>query len=569
MHYNDGESDIDDKRFFLSPSGNTNPKAELEATIDALLNETRFDDNSTACRFPARKAYLEKELNIKNLPVVTCNEFDTVMQRLDPTSTTLVFPSAHINSPASMFGHTLLRINSSFESKLLSYAVNYAADADPKKENGVIFALKGLFGGYFGNYSLLPYYEKLKEYRDGESRDVWEYDLNLSKEETLRMFRHIWEVNSTKSYYYFFTKNCSYNILWFIESARPSIHLREHFTFHVIPLETVHAAKLENIITKKYYRPSKRTKLLKYEKLLSPNNLKKPRKIVEGELSIDSVLNNKKISLSQKQYIFEASVEFLEYSYKRNKMTKQEYLELFNRLSSARATLGINETLEFSTPPNPINSHRALRIITGIGQKEDIQLAYLGLRFAYHDLEDSTYGFLRGTQIEFLNLQFSYDEENKFELEDATIVSIVSLAQRSEFFDNISWRTKFGFDRNIYIDDKTNFLATIGAGFSWGNELGYIYIMADPFAYLHKNIKSGIGSSLGLIIDKSKKFGTNIEFTSRIYENSNTQSLFNFSQNFRISQNIEFKLKYNYIERELETIKCDEQTIRGTLNFYF
>jgi hypothetical protein len=63
---------------------------------------------------------------------------------MDPQSVTLVFSSAHINSPASMFGYTFLRIDSSYESKMLSYAVNYAAGADPDKENGMVFAVKGL-----------------------------------------------------------------------------------------------------------------------------------------------------------------------------------------------------------------------------------------------------------------------------------------------------------------------------------------------------------------------------------------------------------------------------------------
>jgi len=51
----DGESEIDDDDFFFAKDGKTNAKNELDATLDALLNETRFDDNSTACLFPQEK----------------------------------------------------------------------------------------------------------------------------------------------------------------------------------------------------------------------------------------------------------------------------------------------------------------------------------------------------------------------------------------------------------------------------------------------------------------------------------------------------------------------------------
>jgi len=233
LHFDGEKSEIEDPAFFISPNGRFSKKDELLATLETLYNETRFDDNSTACRFPARKRWLEERLGLKGLPQVECREYEEILERVDPVSATLVFPSAHINSPASMFGHTFLRINSSYNSRLLSYAVNYAADADPSKENGVIFAIKGLFGGYYGRYSLLPYYDKLKEYRDTENRDIWEYDLDLDRNETLRMFEHIWEVKDVRSSYYFFTDNCSYEMLWLIEAARPNLHLRDHFLFGV------------------------------------------------------------------------------------------------------------------------------------------------------------------------------------------------------------------------------------------------------------------------------------------------------------------------------------------------
>lgn len=172
LHMVDGESEIDDPSFFFAKNGKTNAKNELEETIRALLNEEKFDDNASACRFPARKAWLQEQLNMKGFADVNCQEYDETLERLAPKSATLVFPSAHINSPASMFGHTFLRINSRYKSPLLAYAINYAANADPDKENATVFAIKGLFGGYYGKYSLLPYYEKLKEYRDGEQRDI-------------------------------------------------------------------------------------------------------------------------------------------------------------------------------------------------------------------------------------------------------------------------------------------------------------------------------------------------------------------------------------------------------------
>ncbi len=466
-----------------------------------------------------------------------------------------------------MFGHTFLRINSAYNSKLLSYAVNYAADADPSKENGAIFAIKGLFGGYFGRYSLLPYYEKLKEYRDSEQRDIWEYDLDLKEDEVLRMVRHIWELNETHSYYYFFTENCSYNMLWFLEAARPDLDLRKYFTFQVIPLETAHATKAEGIIKNSFYRPSKRTTLLKYEELIEKEYITLPIMLSNSELNVTEIARKDEIKTQQKRYILEASIELLEYNFSKGKIKKEEYLRLFHSISKARAALGQGEKLDIKTPPNPIDSHRAIRASFGGGVRDGKGIGFLGVRPAYHDLEDSNYGFLRGTQIEFLNLELSYSKSD-LEVEKATILSIVSLAQRSEFFKNLSWRTKFGWDRNS-LESTANFIGTVGLGLSWGNEFGYTYIMADPLFYLGKEPKSAIGGSLGVVFDRYNSMSTNVEATRRWYDNGEEQNIVTLSQSFRVSQNTQIKFKYDYKERGKEEVNNKEDSLRFYLNFYF
>ena len=564
----DGTSEIDDPKFFLSPDEKTNAKNELMATLDALYNESVFDDNATACKFPARKAWLSEKLSLKDLPRVACTNFDNILKRLDPQSVTLVFPSAHINSPASMFGHTFLRINSAYKSRLLSYAINYAADADPNKENATVFAIKGLFGGYYGEYSLLPYYEKLKEYRDSENRDIWEYDLDLTKDEVLKMVRHIWELNGTRSNYYFFTENCSYNMLWLIEVARPSIHLREYFNFEVIPLETLHASKQIGIISGSHYRPSKRSTLLRYEDIIKDNNIHFVRELVNIEVSIKDFQKNSNLSKQQKMYILEASIEFLEYTYTKSKITKPQYILQFHKLTKARALLGQGAVVVVETPQNPITSHRAVRISTGFGYRADNPIGYLGIRPAYHDLEDSSVGFLRGTQIEFLDMLFSYSKKNKIDVEKITIVSIVSTAQRSEFVSGFSWRMKLGWDKN-YLDDKADFITTLGAGYSIGNKWAYAYGMIDPLFYIADGVTTGIGGSLGLIIDKYNFMSTNIEASYRLYHTGFNQTLINATQSFRMSQNTQLKFQYEYKDKYYANENFGENSYKVVGNYYF
>lgn len=560
-------SEIHDKRFFFAKDGYKNPKSELDATIDAFFSNEKKDDNSSICRFPARYYWLKKQLNGYDFPHATCREYDKVLEAMDPQSATLVFASAHINSPASMFGHTFLRINSSYHSKLLSYAISYAADSNPDTTNAIVFAIKGIFGGYLGKYSLLPYYDKLKEYRDMEQRDIWEYDLNFTKAETLRMFRHIWELQSTRSYYYFFTQNCAYNLLWLLESGRPSLHLRKHFLYQVIPLETLHVAKKEKIIKSYHYRASKRTKLLRYEKLIEKKYMHYPIELVNSKIRAKDIAGNKSIELNQKRYILESAIEYLEYQFSKGKIKKEKYLTLFHAFTMQRAKLGITKPLQIKTPANPIYSHRAIRTELGFGEKENDVTTYLGIRPAYHDLGDSDYGFLRGTQIEFLNLLIS-SSKKETKVEKATIVSIASLAQRSEFIKSFSWRGKIGWD-NDYLTQNPTFHLDIGAGVSWGNRDAFVYFLVDPTLYLNSNVRTGIGGSAGINIDRFKNFNTSVEVTQRVYDNGINQLLIEANQGMRTSQNTQILLKYNYKDKLMAQQKEKEETYMMLFKYYF
>lgn len=262
LHYGksirgEDRSKIDDKKFFLSPHGRTDPQAELEATLRSFFLADSKDGQSSICRFPARYAWLTEHLNIDRaqLPAASCSERDKSLGAIDAKSAVLVFPVGHINSPASMFGHTLIRIDGSSKSNLISYAVNYsAANTD---SNGLQYAWKGLTGMYKGYYSLMPYYDKVREYNDLEHRDMWEYSLNLTTPEVERMLNHIWELQNIESSYYFLDENCSYNLMFLIEVARPELHLTDKAGFFVLPTDTVRSVMDAGIVEEVKYRPYK------------------------------------------------------------------------------------------------------------------------------------------------------------------------------------------------------------------------------------------------------------------------------------------------------------------------
>ncbi len=558
MHAPKDESEIDDQAFFLASEGKTNLEAELDATLRHFVDDTNKSDGSVFCRFPARRAWLEQELGTY-FGEGECHEYEALIEKLDPQKVTLVFPSAHINSPASMFGHTFLRIDSSMQSRLMSYAINYAAQTT--ETNGLMFAYKGLFGGYVGYYSMLPYYEKLKEYRDSESRDVWEYDLNLSPEEVMAMVRHIWELQRINSWYYFFDENCSYHMLWLTEIARPSVHLREHFWYQVMPPETVRVFEEEGLVSERHYRPSKRTKILAYEKKLTAEAIGWVKEIKEGVQSPERILDLK-MEHSQKQAILETAAELVEYDYIEGKLAKEAYAARYHAILKVRAALGMGESLEIPQKSNPDQAHRGARVTLGKGWQQNRHPLYLGWRPAFHDLNEVDIGQLGGAQIEFFDTLIGMDEHD-VKLEKLTLLSLASITPISHFFRPLSWRMKAGWDRD-YGDDQSSFVARVGAGTSIGDEKRYAYVVSEPEIRLGFNTDLGVGIKAGGVFNWNGAHKSTLEAGHVVYLDLKGLSRADISHQWQWDTDHSVYVQAGYQEQEHHDVR-----IKVGLNLYF
>ena len=105
----------DDPAFFNALDGKTDAAAELEATLAVFFSTAEETDKAQnpQCRFIARYHWLKEELHFDpaRMREHPCKRFDQWHAALDPHQITLVFPAAYLNNPASMYGHTLLRID--------------------------------------------------------------------------------------------------------------------------------------------------------------------------------------------------------------------------------------------------------------------------------------------------------------------------------------------------------------------------------------------------------------------------------------------------------------------------
>lgn len=525
LHYKPGVfsdwiSQADDDNFFLAEDGNDNPEAELSATIRAMNEAAIVADQHPQCRFPARYRWLKEALNIDDdrLLTVTCPELELWFDTIRPGSLTLVFPSAYINSPSSMFGHTLLRVNPSdyrASSPLAAYALNYAANGDTT-DNALTFTIKGLIGGYPGIFTIVPYYEKIKEYSDLENRDVWEYSLNFSSEEVDQLMRHAWEVRYMNFDYYFLTENCSYHMLSLMEVARPELDLTDAFGTKAIPTDTVRAVAEAGLVNEYVYRPSSTTTLTHHAAQMSENDNELVIGVTKESLPVKDIFVMDKEDV-EKARIYEQSYDYSRFLSTADVSVRDVRSKVNWQLLAARSRLTISDVWSPIDMPEvrPEDSHGTGRVAPGVGILEDESYLSIQFRPAYHDVVDKVTGYSRAAQINFLDVNVRYyTEAEKLRLKKLTFINVLTLSPMNSYFSPKSWGVDIAVERQPTRQSATNAVQTV---VDYGAS-------ARLYDYLTLSLLAEVDLKVASDFDKGYSAGGGAKFSMLVQEE--TYSLF-------------------------------------------
>ncbi len=508
LHYRRGilgvASTVDDPAFFLAPDGKTNPLAELEATIRAFFEPAGDGRDSVSCRFVARYEWITYRLGLEasRMPCAPCTSFHDFVDRLDPTEVLLVFPMAHLNSPASMYGHTLLVIGARGTSPHLAHSVSYSALT--QESFGPLFALKSIFGLYPGYYSVLPYYKKLQEYNDVDYRDIWEYRLDLTPAEIRKMLLHVRELESISSDYFFFDENCSFSLLYLVEAARPGVHLADRVHAWLIPLDSIRMIEQEGMINGVSYRPSRVTRIRSLCKALTPPERHRALSLARGDAGDAGV------DTTDSAGIYELAGEYLQYLYSQGDVSQEDYRKRFLDILASRSELGPGEdqgAARIPVPVNPLEGHRSNRAGLGAGIHHEGTFLEMRLRPAYHNLMDRDDGYVPGAHLVFADISVRYFPDlNRCRLESLDVVDIISLSPWSACFRPVSWKITTGLTREADSEgrDRLVFQINPGAGFACGGMdslLAYAFMeTAVEFGgVLENDCVYGVGGSTGVL----------------------------------------------------------------------
>ena len=546
-----GQSEVQYAKYFVSEQGAQDLQAELDANIEALFKVAN-ENTSVRCQFPARSQWLIQTLAIpaSELPEVRCPDLDDWYSKIKPHKATVIYATDFMGNPSSMFGHTLLRIDPANQKQLnlVSYAINYAATVQTAESWS--YAWKGLTGQYPGEYSLMPYYRKVKEYGDFESRDLWEYELNLTEQETQFLVLHIWEMQHVTFPYYFVSDNCAYRILGLLDLVRPELKLSQNFKHTTIPIETIKILEQKGLVSQKIYRPALETQLLAQAKQHGAHLARTAHQVAWSEPNqMASALAP--YTSSDQAKILEMGYDDLYLAFTSSKELSAFAQPRLRQLLILRSQIQLDKQREDVATPahDPSEGHYAKNLVVAMGESQGKSFVEISHRQAYHDLIDPPWGYRLGTQLKFLDGAVRY-QDDQLKLKQLELLTVNSYNPISPFKKPLSWGFNLGWQQEAldqhgqFRRDSDHGVArlTTQAGYSWANPAHNILC----YGQMQTNVQFSSALDLGWRIGLGPTAGCQMVWNSHL--NSVTQLELPYwsdshQWNVRLNQQVQYLIR--------------------------
>lgn len=492
---------VDDKTFFLSSSGKVSPQKELYETVKLFIHFDSSKDERV-CQFPARLKFLiEKNILAQSYDTkFKCDEYRQWRQENITEKIWLVFPSAYLNSPSSMFGHTFLRLDPfKQQSKLLSKAVNYAANTE-ETDTGMLYAIKGLFGGFPGYYSMTAYHEKVKTYNRIENRDIWEYRLDLEQDDIDWILRHLWELDKIKSDYFFTTQNCSYQLLSLLDVVRPTENFTASFEVFAIPLDTIRILEKKSMIVEQRFRPSQSSEFNQALKMLTEQEKRLVKRLKVDTL--DELASDLDVlDIPRKALVLNTAYKFsrLHPKVRKDKNKSMSLLRARSELGLIKATVNDFEKDSSKSVVSPTQGHNTRRLSIAVGELNDQVSARIAYKFNYHSISDPLLGYAKESHINFFNIEAQLQSGNHH-LEKLDIIDIRSLSSSNQFIRRRAWQVKTGLERKLVSTGSDKLIPDLNFGF------GYVHAINELKLY----------GLVGLNAEYHKEYEKNLQIAPRL-----------------------------------------------------
>jgi hypothetical protein len=261
--------------------------------------------------------------------------------------------------------------------------------------------------------------------------------------------RHCWELGKAAFPYYFFTRNCSWQLMPLLDIVKPELNLSRRFGIWVIPSDTAKAVLSGSLPGVPDWRPS----------LWKTVDWKRSQLTEEDKASVlelargDQAAELKKLERTPpaaKAAILETAADYLSWRFYARRIGKTELDRRTDPLLAVRAPLGAQKTFT-GGPQRPASikeAHESMKVGLGAVALKNGTAYDLHWRFAVQDLLDDPTGYLPDAALEMGAFRLRYEARyNRVYLKDARLARVISLNPWDNWVRRPSWEIAAGVEQ--------------------------------------------------------------------------------------------------------------------------
>jgi hypothetical protein len=277
----------------------------------------------------------------------------------------------------------------------------------------------------------------------------------------------------------------------------------------------------KGLLKRAVYRPSNATQIIHRLGRMSESERNLVNDMSRGIISAD-VTSITELPPAARARVLEVSHDYLNYLRATGHSPLAEPAKVARELMLARSR--IEEASD--DPPAPVpqtrpdQGHKTARAAVGGGTRDRTDFAELRMRPSYHEMLDPEGGYVRGAQIEFLDLALRrYANDQGPRVEEFKPVDIVSISPRNDFFQTLSWKIDVGWTRRRLENGSERLVFELNAGAGYARNVPdalhgstLLYTFLDVGTRVDKRLGQGFaigaGPSIGVIADLTPEWRT-------------------------------------------------------------
>lgn len=487
------QSGIHSKSFFLTNMSEANALDELKKTIQAFsLPLNGKPDQHAQCKFKGRYIWLKSLLGNKlaSFEVKECPAYNEWTNNNSTDSISVVFATGYLGNPASYYGHTLLKLNSSninTSTKLEDVSLNFGAIVD-ENDGPIPYIIKGLFGGYEAGFSHIQYYFHTHNYGENELRDLWEYELDLTSEQLSLILGHAWEVLGQKYTYFFLDKNCVYRMAEILEVIE-GINIIPNNPIGILPqsmIQKMNKTELngKSLVKKISYHPSRQSRLYQRFSALSETLKNEVIKQVSNFASFKSETFIQ-LELGNKHKVIDTLLDYYQFLITTDDDNATKHHKNYKRALSERFMLPVGKSdITRTIPESPHLGRNPTLLQLGLIHNDLLGNGLqVRLRPAYYDALDYQEGHVPNSELSMADIKFtafnSYsrlDEFNIVKIESVNGINTGLPGDKSK-----AWRLALGFKQASNSCIKSCLVPSLSASYGYTSK-NYNGLVTGVFA---------------------------------------------------------------------------------------